>query len=122
MAAATIGLATAPAFADSYSGYVGGSYGAGTEVSDQGCTVIMDSIHDDTTNKWLSRAAYISDGSNCNGFFHWKSASGATGTYDDRAFNSTSFERTGWHWDGPGGWTQACVGLNGDVEVCTKWM
>ncbi|WP_162889872.1 hypothetical protein [Streptomyces olivoreticuli] len=120
-AVASTSLAVAPAFADSYSRYQGGVVAGYTSH----CTVLIDSMYNDTKNYWVARAAYQATyGGVCRGEL-LRQRSGSE-TWEQigsvRVFGpGKQWSRTDWIWDGPGAKVQACIWADGDPgdSACT---
>ncbi|MFH9355679.1 hypothetical protein [Kitasatospora sp. NPDC017646] len=108
VAVASVGLSTAPAFADSYSQY----QSMVVSISHQGCFGTIDGMHDDTQGYWVARAAfYTSSSHGCTGALYRKKDGSSTWTevsYQNFVPDGT-WTRTGYHWDGPGAESKVCV-------------
>ncbi|MFF7638586.1 hypothetical protein ACFZB9_36370 [Kitasatospora sp. NPDC008050] len=113
IAVASEGLASSPAFADSYSRYQGGVVGVGE--TSYGCAALLDGMHDDTQNYWVARGAFQSiTGTDCHGALYRKSNGSSTWTLASNIYAFSvpgSWVRTGYHWDGPGAQSKVCVNV-----------
>ncbi|MFJ9776167.1 hypothetical protein ACIRVF_33870 [Kitasatospora sp. NPDC101157] len=112
LAIGTLALTAESASADSYSQYQGGvrsvSYGR--------CTALMDGAYDDTLGYWVARGAFSMTGGDgdgqCFGALYRKKDGSSTWTqvsYDIAASAYPNWNRTAYHWDGPGAESKVCI-------------
>jgi hypothetical protein len=110
VAAGSIVLGTAPAFADTYTNVVNDRYDTSSVwYPDLGtCYGQLDTAWDSTQGYWVTRGEFYSSSSTCRGWLERSTDGGSTyhivsSGYKYGPSTGSNSAKTGWHWDGSTG-------------------